>query len=155
MSVRLAHGIGEAPRTSPVAAVVALGANLGERAETLAAAVAELRALPLTVDVTVSAPIETVAVTLDGEDDDAPRYLNAVATLRTRLAPRRCSPPSTASRRAMVACVANGGATARSTSTSSPTAPRSSTATTSWSRTRARTSATSCSRRGSTWTRMP
>lgn len=87
MSVRLAHGIGDAPRTSPVAAVVALGANLGERAETLAAAVTELRALPLTEDVRVSAPIETVAVTLQGEDDHAPRYLNAVATLRTRLAP--------------------------------------------------------------------
>lgn len=87
MSVRLAHGIGDAPRASPVAAVVALGANLGERAETLAAAVTELRALPLTEDVRVSAPIETVAVTLQGEDDDAPRYLNAVATLRTRLAP--------------------------------------------------------------------
>lgn len=87
MSVRLAHGIGDAPRTSPVAAVVALGANLGERAETLAAAVTELRALPLTEDVRVSAPIETVAVTLQGEDDDAPRYLNAVAALRTRLAP--------------------------------------------------------------------
>ncbi|KEP74516.1 hypothetical protein HR12_08545 [Microbacterium sp. SUBG005] len=87
VSVRLAHGIGEAPRTAPVAAVIALGANLGERAETLAAAVAELRGLPLTDDVTVSAPIETVAVTLTGEDDDAPRYLNAVATLRTRLAP--------------------------------------------------------------------
>lgn len=87
MSVRLAHGIGEAPRTAPVAAVIALGANLGERAETLAAAVDELRALPLTDDVTVSTPIETVAVTLTGANDDAPRYLNAVATLRTRLAP--------------------------------------------------------------------
>ncbi|MFX7506993.1 2-amino-4-hydroxy-6-hydroxymethyldihydropteridine diphosphokinase, partial [Acinetobacter baumannii] len=68
-------------------AVVALGANLGARAETLAAAVEELRLLPLTTDVRVSAPIETVAVTLTGEDADAPRYLNAVALLQTRLAP--------------------------------------------------------------------
>lgn len=87
MSVRLAHGIGDAPADQPVSAVVALGANLGERAATLAAAVAALERLPLTTDVRVSAPLETVAVTLDGEDEDAPRYLNAVALLRTRLAP--------------------------------------------------------------------
>jgi 2-amino-4-hydroxy-6-hydroxymethyldihydropteridine diphosphokinase len=70
-----------------VRAVVALGANLGERVETLAAAVDELTRLTLTDDVRVSDPIETVAVTLDGEDENAPRYLNAVALLRTRLAP--------------------------------------------------------------------
>ncbi|MCJ1706224.1 2-amino-4-hydroxy-6-hydroxymethyldihydropteridine diphosphokinase [Microbacterium sp. VKM Ac-2923] len=87
MSVRLAHGMGEAPRATPVEAVVALGANLGRRAETLAAAVDELTRLTLTTDVRVSEPIETVAVTVDGEDEDAPRYLNAVAVLRTRLAP--------------------------------------------------------------------
>lgn len=87
MSVRLAHGMGEAPRSTPVTAVVALGANLGRRAETLADAADELGRLTLTSDVRVSEPIETVAVTLDGEDEDAPRYLNAVAILRTRLAP--------------------------------------------------------------------
>lgn len=87
MSVRLAHGIGDPPADRPVAAVVALGANLGARAETLSAAVSALRQLPLTTDVRVSAPIETVAVTLAGEDDSAPRYLNAVALIRTRLAP--------------------------------------------------------------------
>jgi 2-amino-4-hydroxy-6-hydroxymethyldihydropteridine diphosphokinase len=87
VSVRLAHGIGDAPAERPAAAVVALGANLGSRAETLAAAVEELRLLPLTTDVRVSTAIETVAVTLAGEDVDAPRYLNAVALLRTRLAP--------------------------------------------------------------------
>jgi len=88
VNVRLAHGIGEAPRSAPVSAVVALGANLGDRAETLAAAVDDLRRLALTSDVRVSKPIETVAVTLQGADEDAPRYLNAVALLQTRLAPR-------------------------------------------------------------------
>jgi len=87
VNVRLAHGIDAAPRSTPVHAVVALGANLGERRATLAAAVEELRRLSLTSDVRVSAPIETVAVTLEGEDEDAPRYLNAVALLETRLAP--------------------------------------------------------------------
>jgi len=88
MSVRLAHGIGDPPRDAEMPAVVALGANLGDRAETLRAAVAALRALPLTSAVRVSEPLETVAVTLQGEDADAPRYLNAVALLQTRLAPR-------------------------------------------------------------------
>lgn len=87
MSVRLAHGMGEAPRATPVRAVVALGANLGERFETLAAAADELGRLTLTDHVRVSDPMETVAVTLDGEDESAPRYLNAVALLSTRLAP--------------------------------------------------------------------
>lgn len=87
MNVRLAHGIESAPRVADVPAVVALGANLGDRAETLAAAVEELGRLPLTSSVVVSTPLETIAVTLDGEDADAPRYLNAVALLRTRLAP--------------------------------------------------------------------
>ncbi|WZH37698.1 MAG: 2-amino-4-hydroxy-6-hydroxymethyldihydropteridine diphosphokinase [Microbacterium enclense] len=87
MSVRLAHGIGDGPRDTEVPAVVALGANLGDRAETLTAAVAALRALPLTTDVHVSDPLETVAVTLHGEDADAPRYLNAIALMKTRLAP--------------------------------------------------------------------
>lgn len=87
MNVRLAHGIDEAPRPTPVHAVVALGANLGDRRETLAAAVDELRRLTLTTDVRVSEPIDTVAVTLQGEDEDAPRYLNAVAILETRLSP--------------------------------------------------------------------
>jgi 2-amino-4-hydroxy-6-hydroxymethyldihydropteridine diphosphokinase len=74
--------------TGPVAtAVVALGANLGDRAATLDAAVAEIGALALTDDIRVSRPVETVAVTLNGEDAAAPRYLNAVALVRTRLAP--------------------------------------------------------------------
>ena len=42
MNVRLAHGLDAAPRATPVTAVVALGANLGARADTLAAAVDEL-----------------------------------------------------------------------------------------------------------------
>ena len=68
-------------------AVIALGSNLGDRAATLDAAVAALSNLPLTDGVRVSAPVETVAVTLEGEDADKPRYLNAVAIVRTRLAP--------------------------------------------------------------------
>lgn len=68
-------------------AVVALGANLGDTAATLAEAVSELRALPLTTGVVCSDPIESVAVTLTGPDPSKPGYLNAVALLETRLAP--------------------------------------------------------------------
>ena len=39
-------------------------------------------------DVVMSDPIESVAVKLDGPDPDAPRYLNAVALVTTRLAPQ-------------------------------------------------------------------
>lgn len=90
MSRRLAGGVdGPASRSDagPVTAVVALGANLGDREATISAAIDELRRLPLVTAVTASAPIASVAVTLDGEDPDAPGYLNAVALLTTRLAP--------------------------------------------------------------------
>ena len=61
MSRRLAQGVdAEDARTrhSPVEAVVALGANLGDRAETMTAAITELARLPLVQDVRVSEPIE-------------------------------------------------------------------------------------------------
>jgi len=42
------------------------------------------------VEVTaISTPIETVAVRPDGEDPDAPAYLNAVVLVRTTLPPRK------------------------------------------------------------------
>lgn len=71
----------------PVVAVVALGANLGDREDTLADAVRELARLPLTDRVVASDPIESIAVTPDGPDASAPAYLNAVALVTTRLDP--------------------------------------------------------------------
>lgn len=68
-------------------AVVALGANLGDTASTLAEAVAEIRALPLTRRVVCSDPIESVAITTSGPDPSKPGYLNAVALVETQLAP--------------------------------------------------------------------
>lgn len=90
MSRRLAEG---APPREPRAAgpahraVIALGANLGERAATIAEAIADLGRLPLTELVAAAEPIESVAITLGGPDADAPRYLNTVAIVDTRLAP--------------------------------------------------------------------
>lgn len=90
MNRRLAQGFqGETSATDrpDTTAVVALGANLGDRAATIDAAVHDLTRLPLTSAVRVAPPIESVAVTLDGPDASAPAYLNTVAVLETRLAP--------------------------------------------------------------------
>lgn len=90
MSRRLAEGMPEhEPRAVGPAhrAVIALGANLGDRAATIREAIADLGRLPLTDLVAAADPVESVAITLGGPDADAPRYLNAVALVDTRLAP--------------------------------------------------------------------
>ena len=90
MNRRLAQGLDGAPARAAgtsVEAVVALGANLGDRAATLGHAVADLGRLPLTDDVRASAAIETTARKPEGPDASAPAYLNAVAIVTTRLAP--------------------------------------------------------------------
>ena len=90
MNRRLAEGFSGDPapvRRAPVRAVVALGANLGDRAATLEAALADLTRLPLVDDVRASAALESVAVKPGGPDAGAPAYLNAVALVTTRLAP--------------------------------------------------------------------
>ncbi|GAA3932434.1 2-amino-4-hydroxy-6-hydroxymethyldihydropteridine diphosphokinase [Microbacterium soli] len=91
MDVRLTHlpePPDPRPGREPQVAVVALGSNEGDRGEMLRAAAERLRRLPLVDDLVMSEPVETVAVKLDGPDPDAPRYLNAVALLTTRLAPQ-------------------------------------------------------------------
>lgn len=90
MNRRLAQGFdGDVERhpREAVEAVVALGANLGDRAETMSAAIKDLARVPLVDAVRVSEPIESVAVKPEGPDASAPAYLNAVAILTTRLAP--------------------------------------------------------------------
>lgn len=71
-----------------VPAVIALGANLGDRAAAIAAAVAELDATAgIRVDA-CSRLFETPALKPHGVDHDAPAYLNAVALVTTSLEPR-------------------------------------------------------------------
>ena len=68
-------------------AVIALGANQGDRAATLLAAATELAGAD-GVELTALSPVhETVAIRPDGPDPDAPAYLNAIALIRTTLSP--------------------------------------------------------------------
>ncbi|RZU64009.1 2-amino-4-hydroxy-6-hydroxymethyldihydropteridine diphosphokinase [Microterricola gilva] len=68
-------------------AVIALGANLGDRRATLAAAVRAIADLPGVELTGVSSFIETPALKPHGVDTDAPAYLNGVATVVSALAP--------------------------------------------------------------------
>lgn len=68
-------------------AVVALGANLGDRAATLADAVSELDASDGVQVVAVSPLYDTIAIREDGPDESHPQYLNGVVLLDTTLEP--------------------------------------------------------------------
>jgi len=72
-------------RSRPGRAVIALGANLGDRAAVLGRALEVLDLMP-GIDVRDRSPVlETVAVTPQGPDPARPRYLNQVAALETQL----------------------------------------------------------------------
>jgi 2-amino-4-hydroxy-6-hydroxymethyldihydropteridine diphosphokinase len=68
-------------------AVIAFGANLGERETTIASALTELDAHEAIDVVQVSPLLETVAVRADGPDASHPSYLNGVAIVETSLTP--------------------------------------------------------------------
>ncbi|MES2171945.1 MAG: 2-amino-4-hydroxy-6-hydroxymethyldihydropteridine diphosphokinase [Actinomycetota bacterium] len=70
-------------------AVIALGANLGDRETTLRAAVAEIGAIDGVRSVHASGIVESHAVKLDGVDELAPDYLNAVVTVSCGLSPEQ------------------------------------------------------------------
>ena len=68
-------------------AVIAVGSNLGDRTAMFNAAVRALAEADGIEVTAISTPIESVAVRPDGDDGDAPAYLNAIVLVRTRLAP--------------------------------------------------------------------
>ena len=68
-----------------VLAVVALGSNLGDRDSTLRDAVRDLGDVDGVELVRASAPIESVAVGLEGLDESKPTYLNGAVLVRTTL----------------------------------------------------------------------
>ena len=66
-------------------AVIAMGANLGDRADTIVAAIERLGATDGVEVVAVSELVDTVAIRPDGPDDTHPNYLNGVAIVDTTL----------------------------------------------------------------------
>ncbi|WP_166868592.1 2-amino-4-hydroxy-6-hydroxymethyldihydropteridine diphosphokinase [Salinibacterium sp. ZJ70] len=68
-----------------VAAIVAFGSNLGQRAETIQAAADELAAIDGIELVKLAPVIETPALRPYGLDPEAPAYLNTVALIDTTL----------------------------------------------------------------------
>jgi len=68
-------------------AVIALGSNLGDREATLRSAGLDIAATSALNVVAASGLFETPALTLDGVDESAPAYLNAVVIVETALAP--------------------------------------------------------------------
>lgn len=72
---------------APVPAVIALGANLGDRGRTLHSAVRDLAEADGVELLAISSLLENPALRPDGIDPTAPPYLNGVALVRTTLAP--------------------------------------------------------------------
>jgi 2-amino-4-hydroxy-6-hydroxymethyldihydropteridine diphosphokinase len=68
-------------------AVIAFGANLGDREATIASAVRALAETPDITLVEVSPVYETPAIKDTGVDPDAPAYLNGVVIVETNLEP--------------------------------------------------------------------
>ena len=68
-----------------IRAVIAMGANLGDRSDTIASAIERLGATDGVDLVAVSELVETVAIRPDGPDDTHPDYLNGVAIVDTTL----------------------------------------------------------------------
>jgi len=75
------------PKPRAVTAVVALGANLGDRRATIRHASDELAAVDGVLELRRSPLVTSAAVKPAGVDESAPAYLNGVVVLRTRLAP--------------------------------------------------------------------
>jgi len=76
------------PESALVGAVLAFGANLGERAHTIREAARELESSTGILSVRLSSLIESVAITPAGPSLEEPAYLNAVALIQTTLTPR-------------------------------------------------------------------
>lgn len=69
-------------------AVIALGANLGDRSKTIAEAIEKISKTKGIKLVSASRVYESVALTEAGLDPDQPSYLNAVVLVKTSLKPK-------------------------------------------------------------------
>ncbi|BDZ63969.1 2-amino-4-hydroxy-6-hydroxymethyldihydropteridine diphosphokinase [Agromyces mangrovi Wang et al. 2018] len=67
--------------------VLAFGSSLGDREGTIGQAIADVDMLRETRVEAISPTYETIAITDEGADPDAPAYLNCVIAIRTDLSP--------------------------------------------------------------------
>ncbi len=70
-------------------AILALGGNLGDREQTLESAISQIAALKSVKLIARSSFYESVALTLGGEDEKAPKFLNCVVKIETKLEPKK------------------------------------------------------------------
>lgn len=70
-------------------AVLSLGGNIGDREQILKDAIKEIAKLKGVELVSQSSFYESVAVTLSGEDENAPKFLNCVIKINTELEPKK------------------------------------------------------------------
>lgn len=69
--------------------VLSLGGNIGDREQTLKNAISEIEDINGVELVSTSSFYESVAVTLSGEDENAPKFLNCVIKINTKLEPKK------------------------------------------------------------------
>ncbi|TFW00215.1 2-amino-4-hydroxy-6-hydroxymethyldihydropteridine diphosphokinase [Orlajensenia leifsoniae] len=81
----MSAGPREGDASAETRSVLALGSNLGDRAEQIATAIAEIADTDGIRLTAASKLVESTAVKLTGTDDQAPRYLNAVVSIATTL----------------------------------------------------------------------
>ena len=72
-----------------VHAIIALGANLGDRKATITSAIKAMRAVEGIKVIDKSGLVESYAFTENGLDETAPRYLNGVVAIETKLKPKK------------------------------------------------------------------
>ena len=72
-----------------VHAIIALGANLGDRKATITSAIKAMRAIEGIKVIDKSGLVESFAFTENGLDETAPRYLNGVVAIETKLKPKK------------------------------------------------------------------
>ena len=70
-------------------AILALGGNLGDREQTLESAIGQIADLKSVKLIARSSFYESVALTLGGEDEKAPKFLNCVVKIETKLEPKK------------------------------------------------------------------
>lgn len=70
-------------------AILSLGGNLGNREQTINQAIEDIAELKDVKLVKTSSFYESVAVTLAGEDENAPKFLNCVLKIETKLEPKK------------------------------------------------------------------